>query len=69
MRRRYEVSRGGNGWSLGTGGSHVTGFRSVGEALGAAMASAHEAEESGEHISIYLLQHGQETQVYQSRER
>lgn len=69
MRRRYEVVREDGGWSLGTGGPFVTVFRSVGEALGAAMASAHEAEESDQQISIYLLQYGQETQVYQSRER
>lgn len=69
MRRRYEVMREGEVWSLGMSGAFVTGFRSVGEALGAAMTWAHEAEESGEHISIYLLQNGQETQVYQSRER
>lgn len=69
MRRRHEVVFEGNSWTVGTGGLSLRGYASLRDALAAAMESAHEAEELGEHIAIFLWQHGQETQVYQSPTR
>jgi len=69
MRRCYEITFTDNSWTLGVGGISLRGFESVGGALAAAMATAHEAEKDGEHVTILLSRHGQQTQVYESPRR
>lgn len=69
MRRLYEITFDDNSWTLGVAGVPLRGFESVGSALAAAMATAHEAEKDGEHVTIFLSRHGQQTQVYESPRR